>query len=146
MSLPPSLSSAEWLEGQLKAAGWSTERIPVTPGRDDLYARSVDAPCAVTLSTHLDTVPPMILPRREGSRIHGRGACDAKGIAASMVVAAERLRVKGQPVGLLFVVGEEVSHDGAHAANEWVKYTCEPLETPASRRHVPDTSSAFQPT
>jgi acetylornithine deacetylase len=49
--------------------------------------------------------------------IHGRGACDAKGIAATMICAAERMRAEGVPVSLLFVVGEEVSHDGAHAAN-----------------------------
>jgi acetylornithine deacetylase len=77
----------------------------------------VDAPL-VTLSTHLDTVPPFIPPRLEGSKIHGRGACDAKGIAAAMICAAERLRDANVPVALLFVVGEEVTHDGAHAANE----------------------------
>src|SRR5690606_22101892 len=71
----------------------------------------------VTLSTHLDTVPPFIPPRLSGGRIHGRGACDAKGIAAAMICAAERLRERGVPVALLFVVGEEVTHDGAHAAN-----------------------------
>jgi acetylornithine deacetylase len=81
----------------------------------------VDAQCPVTLSTHIDTVPPFLPPRREKGRLSGRGACDAKGIAASMIVGAERLRRERMPVGLLFVVGEEVSHDGAHAANEWAK-------------------------
>jgi acetylornithine deacetylase len=109
-----------WLERVLGGAGWLTMRIPVTEGRDDLYARSTSGPCAVTLSTHIDTVPPFIPPRRDHHRLYGRGACDAKGIAASMIVAAERLRVRGVAVGLLFVVGEEVSHDGAHAANSWV--------------------------
>jgi acetylornithine deacetylase/succinyl-diaminopimelate desuccinylase-like protein len=105
-----------WLDDYLMARGWRTLRIPVSPGRDDVFATSVDAP-TVTLSTHLDTVPPYIAPRLEGDRIYGRGACDAKGIAAAMVCAAERLREGGVPVALLFVVGEEVSHDGAHAAN-----------------------------
>jgi acetylornithine deacetylase len=100
----------------LAARGWRTARIPVTPGRDDLLATAGDAP-AVTLSTHLDTVPPFIPPRVEGGRLHGRGACDAKGIAAAMICAAERLRDAGVPVALLFVVGEETCHDGAHAAN-----------------------------
>jgi acetylornithine deacetylase len=72
----------------------------------------------VTLSTHLDTVPPFIPPRTSDGVIHGRGSCDAKGIAAAMICAAERLREEGAPVALLFVVGEEVTHDGAHAANE----------------------------
>ncbi len=65
-----------------------------------------------------DTVPPYIPPRFDGDTLWGRGACDAKGIAASMILAAEQLRERGCPVALLFVVGEEVSHDGAHAANE----------------------------
>lgn len=103
-------------EGMLRRLGWRTSRIPVTPGRDNLLAMSGDAPL-VTLSTHLDTVPPYIPPRMEGGRIHGRGACDAKGIAAAMIVAAGQLRDAGVPVALLFVVGEETTHDGAHAAN-----------------------------
>jgi len=89
----------------------------VSAGRDDLFATAVDAP-TVTLSTHLDTVPPFIAPRIADGKIHGRGACDAKGIAASMICAADRLRASGAPVALLFVVGEEVTHDGAHAADD----------------------------
>ncbi len=106
-----------WLDLYLAEHGWRTVRIPVSPGRDDVYATATDAPL-VTLSTHLDTVPPFIPPRREDGKLHGRGACDAKGIAAAMICAAERLRDAGFPIALLFVVGEEVTHDGAHAANE----------------------------
>jgi acetylornithine deacetylase len=106
-----------WLDRELAGRGWRTRRIPVSEGRDDLFATVHDAPL-VTLSTHLDTVPPFIPPRRDDRRIYGRGACDAKGIAAAMVTAAERLRDAALPVALLFVVGEEVTHDGAHAANE----------------------------
>ena len=100
----------------LARRGWTTQRIPVTPGRDDLLATCGEAPL-VTLSTHLDTVPPFIPPRVDGGRLYGRGACDAKGTAAAMICAAERLRAAGVPVALLFVVGEETSHDGARAAN-----------------------------
>lgn len=103
-------------ERLLAGRGWATSRIPVTEGRDDLLATAGEAPL-VTLSTHLDTVPPFIPPRLDGGRLLGRGACDAKGIAAAMVCAAERLRASGVPVALLFVVGEESCHDGAHAAN-----------------------------
>ena len=106
-----------WLDARLASMGWRTRRIPVSPGRDDLYATSVDSPL-VTLTTHLDTVPPFVPPRVENGHIHGRGACDAKGIAAAMICAAERLREENAPIALLFVVGEEVTHDGAHAANE----------------------------
>jgi acetylornithine deacetylase len=103
-------------EQLLSSRGWRTSRIPVTPGRDCIFAASVDAP-VVTLSTHLDTVPPYIAPRLDGARLYGRGSCDAKGIAAAMICAAERLRAADVPVALLFVVGEETTHDGAHAAN-----------------------------
>ncbi|MEP7065403.1 MAG: M20/M25/M40 family metallo-hydrolase [Gemmatimonadota bacterium] len=101
----------------LESRGWRVTRIPVTPGRMDVFAACVGEPL-VTLSTHLDTVPPYIPPRMEGDTLWGRGSCDAKGIAAAMILAAEQLRERDCPVGLLFLVGEEVSHDGAHAANE----------------------------
>jgi acetylornithine deacetylase len=107
----------EWLDRYLTEHGWNTWRIPVSPGRDDLFATVADNP-VITLSTHLDTVPPYIAPRVTASVIHGRGSCDAKGVAAAMICAAERLRERGLPVALLFVIGEEVTHDGAHAANE----------------------------
>jgi acetylornithine deacetylase len=107
----------DWLDTYLASGGWRTQRIPVSPGRDDLFATAHAAP-VVTLSTHLDTVPPFIPPTIDGSRVRGRGACDAKGIAAAMICAAERLRADALPVALLFVVGEEVTHDGAHAAND----------------------------
>ena len=106
----------DWLENYLARADWTVRRIPVTAGRDDLLATRGADP-KVTFSTHLDTVPPFIPPRLDGDRLWGRGACDAKGIAAAMILAAERLRARTTGVALLFVVGEEVSHDGAEAAN-----------------------------
>lgn len=108
------------MDARLAERGWRTTRIPVSPGRDALYAVPAElAAPEVTLSTHLDTVPPYIPPRVEGERLWGRGSCDAKGIAAAMCAAAERLRAAGTAVGLLFVIGEETTHDGAHAANAW---------------------------
>jgi acetylornithine deacetylase len=102
----------------LESRGWSVKRIPVTPGRANVFATVCHEP-RVTLSTHLDTVPPYIAPRIDGDTLWGRGACDAKGIAAAMILAAEALRERDVPVALLFVVGEEVTHDGAHAANSY---------------------------
>ena len=106
----------------LSERGWAVTRIPVTGRRTDILATTGAGPY-VTLSTHLDTVPPYIPPRREGDTIFGRGACDAKGIAAAMLCAAERLRRDMMSVALLFVVGEETTHDGAHAADEWLRRT-----------------------
>ncbi len=118
----PSVSGAEGevvgtVEQLLRGRGWEVRRIPVSPGRDDILA-TTGAPPVLTLSTHLDTVPPFIAPTLDGDRLSGRGSCDAKGIAAAMICAAERLRADGMAVALLFVIGEESSHDGATAANE----------------------------
>ena len=113
----------DWLHAFLAGRDWNVQRIPVSAGRDNLFATMGDTPALarVTLSTHLDTVPPFIPPRIDGDLLRGRGACDAKGIASAMICAAERLRLQRIPVSLLFVVGEETTHDGAHAANEFAK-------------------------
>ena len=126
----------DWMHGFLAGRDWNARRIPVSPGRDDILATigADDEKPRVLLSTHLDTVPPFIPPSVDGDLLRGRGACDAKGIAAAMICAAERLRDGGLPVGLLFVVGEEVTHDGAHAANEFArKFFSDP---PDSRIHI----------
>jgi len=71
----------------------------------------------VTLSTHMDTVPPFIPSREDGEFIWGRGACDTKGIIASMIKAAEALLETGErDFGLLFVAGEERNSAGAFCA------------------------------
>jgi acetylornithine deacetylase len=103
------------LDGTLRRAGYQVTRQPVSPGRDNLYAYR-EAP-ELVFSTHLDTVPPYLPLSEDSGTIHGRGSCDAKGIAAAMVAAAERLSQDGeQRVGLLFLVGEENGSDGALAA------------------------------
>jgi acetylornithine deacetylase len=93
------------------------ERMPVEEGRDNLFLRFGDP--VVVLSTHMDTVPPFIASRDDGEHIWGRGACDTKGIVASMLGAAGRLLNEGKRnFGLLFVVGEERNSAGALAAAE----------------------------
>jgi acetylornithine deacetylase len=66
----------------------------------------------------LDTVPPFFPSKEDETRIYGRGACDAKGIIAAQIGAAEKLRSDGLAAGLLFVVGEERNSAGAKFANE----------------------------
>jgi acetylornithine deacetylase len=107
--------ATDLLEGALRRAGYRTVRQPVTPGRDNLYAYR--EPPALVFSTHLDTVPPYVPLAEDAESIHGRGSCDAKGLAAAMVTAAERLAQQGERrIGLLFLVGEENGSDGARAA------------------------------
>ncbi|MGI8508635.1 MAG: M20/M25/M40 family metallo-hydrolase [Gemmatimonadaceae bacterium] len=103
---------ARWLVTR----GWNVSIQEVSPGRGNVWASRAGG--GVTLSTHLDTVPPFYPPRMSGNRLYGRGACDAKGIAAAMMAAAEVLLAQGEDrIDLLFVVGEEKGSDGARAAN-----------------------------
>lgn len=91
------------------------ERMEVEPGRFNVFAAWGEP--AVTFSTHMDTVPPFIPSREDEEHIWGRGACDAKGIIASMLAAVESLLEEGaRNLGVLFVVGEERNSAGALAA------------------------------
>jgi acetylornithine deacetylase len=91
------------------------ERIPVEPRRDDIFVCWGEP--IVTLSTHMDTVPPFFGSNEDQDFLWGRGSCDAKGIIAAMVAAAEKLLAAGtRNFGLLFVVGEERNSAGAKAA------------------------------
>jgi acetylornithine deacetylase len=92
------------------------ELIEVEPRRHNLFARWGER-LDVTLSTHLDTVPPFFPSSEDNEFIRGRGACDVKGIIACMIKATEALLESGQRnFGLLFVVGEEKSSIGAYHA------------------------------
>src|SRR5208282_5520118 len=109
-----------YLYGELRRLGYQTKKMPVETDRFNVYATAPDHPePAVVFSTHMDTVPPFIASSEDASRIYGRGSCDAKGIIAAQIAAAERLRQQGIHVGLLFVVGEERDSLGAHMANEY---------------------------
>jgi aspartate kinase len=116
----PSLSGHEhavtdYVMDLLAARGWDVRTQPVSGGRVNVWATRKGG--EVTLTTHLDTVPGFFPPRIEGGKLYGRGSCDAKGIAAAMICAAQRLADEGEErVDLLFVVGEEASSDGARAA------------------------------
>ena len=86
--------------------------------RFNVYAGAEGETPDVVLSTHMDTVPPFFKSSEDDEYIYGRGACDAKGIIAAQILAAERLRKDGVRAALLFVVGEERDSAGAKVANE----------------------------
>ncbi|HKD09439.1 MAG TPA: M20/M25/M40 family metallo-hydrolase [Bryobacteraceae bacterium] len=95
----------------------TAEKILVEPGRNNVFAAFGEP--RVTLSTHMDTVPPFFGSREDDEFIWGRGACDTKGIIASMITAVERLLEDGvRNFALLFVVGEERNSAGAQHAAE----------------------------
>jgi acetylornithine deacetylase len=120
-----------YLWGELSRLGYQAKKMPVEASRFNIYATppewtpeaespkpDADFP-NVVFSTHLDTVPPFIPSSEDATRIYGRGSCDAKGIIAAQVAAAERLRREQIYVGLLFVAGEERDSLGAQTANEY---------------------------
>ena len=139
-------AAGRWLADYLRGRGWSVEEQRVDDPRFNVIANVAGAgqaagagqvaqgwrdvahgACdvaqgfspAVVFSTHFDCVPSFFPSRVEGDRLFGRGSCDAKGILAAQVAAAEQLRRDGESrIGLLFVVGEERGSDGARVANE----------------------------
>ena len=104
------------LRALLLELGAEIAEQPVAPGRTNVLATWGAAP-RLLFSTHLDTVPPFIAPRREGDRIHGRGTCDAKGQILAQLAAIRVLREEGvEGLAWLGVVGEETDSAGARAA------------------------------
>jgi acetylornithine deacetylase len=109
-----------YLYGELTRIGYHTRRMSVEGDRFNVYATAPGQPNPeVVFSTHMDTVPPFIPSSEDEARIYGRGSCDAKGIIAAQIAAAERLRPQGIYVGLLFLAGEERDSLGAKLANEY---------------------------
>ncbi len=119
----PSLTGEElevggYLAKCLEELGYHVERQEVDQDRFNVIATTRESP-RVVFSTHMDTVPPFIESSEDEEFIYGRGSCDAKGIIAAQIFAAERLREEGvNDIGMLFTVDEELSSIGAQAANQ----------------------------
>jgi acetylornithine deacetylase len=113
---------AEFLGGRT----WDVEKMEVPPPTDcepcgprwNVYAGPKGQSPDLVFSTHIDTVPPYISFSEDDEFLYGRGVCDAKGIMAAQIAAAEALRAEGFRIGLLFVSGEERDSAGAKVANE----------------------------
>jgi acetylornithine deacetylase len=107
---------AATLSRYLRDRGYSVLEQPLANGRSNVIAAAGEP--RLVFSTHFDCVPPFFPSRTEGDLLYGRGSCDAKGILAAQVAAADMLRAAGERrVGLVFVAGEERGSDGAMAAN-----------------------------
>jgi acetylornithine deacetylase len=129
----PSVTGEEFQIGTslgelLVRLGYHVELQDVSDERSNIIATTQAAP-RIVLSTHMDTVPPFIESSEDDEFIYGRGACDAKGIMAAQIAAAEKLRVDGaDDIGLLFTVDEEVTSAGAKLANDHpIARSCEYL-------------------
>src|SRR2546430_8554684 len=119
----PSVTGEEFQIGTslgelLNRLGYHVELQDVSPERSNVIA-TTEAKPRLVFSTHMDTVPPFIASGEDDEFIYGRGACDAKGIIAAQIAAAEKLRAEGiREIGLLFTVDEEVTSAGAKIAND----------------------------
>jgi acetylornithine deacetylase len=119
-------AAGDFLEEFLVARGWAVEKTPVEQPEENagggprwnIYGGAAGERPELVFSTHMDTVPPYIAFSEDEEFIYGRGVCDAKGILAAQVAAAEALRAEGYRIGLLFVCGEERDSAGAIAANQ----------------------------
>lgn len=110
------------VERRLRSLGLDTERQEIEPGRFNVLACAGEPD--VVFCTHLDTVPPFIGPSADREFVHGRGACDAKGVALAMTLAAERLLKSGKDrIGFLLTVGEELDAVGARRAESEPRFT-----------------------
>jgi len=116
----------DFLADFLARRGWTVEKTHVEQpsenvagggSRWNVYAGKGGETPDLVFSTHMDTVPPYIPFSEDADYLYGRGVCDAKGILAAQVAAAEALRAEGYKIGLLFLVGEERDSAGAIAAN-----------------------------
>jgi len=121
MSIPSTSGDEEavgfYLRDHLESLGWAVELQPVSDNQNNVIATLNDSP-RVWFSTHMDTVPPFIPPTEDDEKIYGRGSCDAKGIIAAQITAAEQLRKEGiEDIGLLYTVEEERASTGAKAVN-----------------------------
>ncbi|HEX7773876.1 MAG TPA: M20/M25/M40 family metallo-hydrolase, partial [Pyrinomonadaceae bacterium] len=112
------LAVGQYLSTYLEGLGYQVERQEVAQDRFNVIATRAEPP-RIVFSTHMDTVPPFIESSEDEEFVYGRGSCDAKGIIAAQIFAAERLRAEDvSDVGLLFTVDEELSSIGAQAANK----------------------------
>src|ERR1700676_4638512 len=109
--------AGRWLADYLRGIGFSVTTQPVDDLRFNVLATVGDA--RVVFPPPFDCGPPFFSSRIDGDRVYGRGACDAKGILAAQVAAADLFRREGETrVRLLVVVGEERGSAGARIANE----------------------------
>ncbi len=105
---------AAWLVSYLASFGYDAEHQSVE-GRSNVICNLKSA--KLLFCSHIDTVPPFIAPTLKDGVIHGRGACDAKGVIITQIATAVRLTQQGllspSDIGFAYVVGEETDHIGA---------------------------------
>ncbi|MBF6604979.1 MAG: M20/M25/M40 family metallo-hydrolase [Chloroflexi bacterium] len=119
---PGEAEVAERVASVLADLGCTVRVHEVAPGRPNVVAWFDEASPGprLLLEGHLDTVPQPrepILVRRTDGRLHGRGACDAKGSVAAMVATMARLADRARRPAVVFagVADEEALMGGSRA-------------------------------
>lgn len=131
-----------YLESAIEEMGLDVRSEEVAPGRRNIMA-GPERP-RVLFCTHTDTVPPFLTPSEDDEFLHGRGACDTKGISAALLGAGARLLENGvRDFGYLFVVGEEVDNAGAIVANRSVRADYIVVGEPTENRLAVGHKGAF---
>ncbi len=111
----PSVSTGEarlgqWLVRRLRGLGFNARRDQA----GNVIAYRGSGPRETVLLGHMDTVPGWIPVRRDGAKLFGRGAVDAKGPLAAAITAITRQPPGGaQRYTLIAAVEEEGSSRGA---------------------------------
>ena len=115
---------AAYVESQLQDLGMETAQHEPLPGRPNVFGRLrvPNSQGLLLFECHMDTVgvdtwgPEALEPRLEGTTLHGRGSCDAKGCLAGMLLALRELAQQpdelAMDIGLLGVVDEEYKFRG----------------------------------
>src|ERR1035441_5768920 len=102
----------DFLADTLASRGWDVEKTPVEQPAEsadagprwNVYSGRAGETPDLVFSTHMDTVPPYIPFSEDADFLYGRGVCDAKGILAAQVAAAETLRAAGYKIGSMDTV------------------------------------------
>jgi len=115
---------ARFLTERLRGLGLTPSVVEVQPGRPNILATRPGRPGGrhLLFEAHTDTVSPAhdqadpFLPRLDGERLYGRGACDTKASLAAMCLAFESILAvpeRAAQISLAFLMGEEIGLEGA---------------------------------
>lgn len=103
-----------FLETYLRELGFSIQRVPAEPGRDNLVATFGESEKFVCFYGHMDTVPAHLEWQQDpfavtvdGDTAHGLGVTDMKGGIAAILVAARFAVEHHLPIKIALGVDEE---------------------------------------
>ncbi len=124
---PGEAALSDWVASWLRDQGMEVATQEAKPGRNNVIARvpGQDRSRTLVLNSHLDTVEVEGMTvdpygaTIDGTRLYGRGSCDAKGCLTTFMLAAKRVARAPTPppidLVLLATIGEESGGHGIRA-------------------------------